>query len=940
MSRKPVSYIVPIFALLLVGVGVVVLKLSTADQINEGENGERSRVSNRLAGRNTPSFELGETSLVRTKSNTLRLGKHATVSLEDSEIKVFHKPLFKIQEKPLGELSMTHHSFSAIELEYQNGGLQDFLESDATSLIVPLEKEREVEVRFEEIVYRGEQTVSLRGQVGDDSTSEALIVFHDGAISGSIAFYSTNEHYEMGLSGDGYVAVRKLDPDSYTEGCACEHADLVDEMELDTEPEVLGEVSADAIAGDIVDYSIDSVIGYDSGSRVAEGGVAGIEARIILAVDRVNTVLQNSGVDNTEMVLLGMVEDPDYVFPGASGMLDEVSALNSSNDGSLDIVSDLRAELGADHQGFILQGSDGSAGIAYRPGRSMVVARTAMSSVNFTFVHELGHNIGCRHGWGDTDYGTSSSNYGWRFRSADGTRNRTVMSYNGNSANWPRVPYFSTLLATYNGTPLGAVNGYDATGDSLVDQDLVTFTDNGTEYFGFNGSNNNLGARNAEYILANSRFVADNFNRPEIATMRVVNANREWLETGEENFDFSSTSVGSSVSHTFTISNIGGTDLTGLALNFTGANSSDFSVSTVPSTLVPYDAVSISVTHTSSGTGRFSGTLNILSNDSTTPTFAISLGGSVREEQVSLGDDFENGLGGWSDSGGYDFNWSRNSGSTRSNNTGPDSGDQDTWYIYTEASGDNHPSKTAGIEKEYDFSGLSEVALQFSYHMFGNHMGTLHIDVFNGSWQQSVWSISGEQQDSSSEDWKTALVDLSSYVDGQNGVRIRFRGVTGNGINGDIAIDQIKILAVSQSGGALENWYAQYGLTGSDATSLAEPMQDGVSNLEKYAFNMNPTEVGNYSVEAGTGESGLPLIRVVENGSSEVLQVEYLRRKNAGSISYMVLFGDTPGEDDGANYSESVIDMNATWERVIATDTQNTTTKQKRFATVKVVLVE
>jgi len=54
----------------------------------------------------------------------------------------------------------------------------------------------------------------------------------------------------------------------------------------------------------------------------------------------------------------------------------------------------------------------------------------------------------------------------------------------------------------------------------------------------------------------------------------------------------------------------------------------------------------------------------------------------------------------------------------------------------------------------------------------------------------------------------------------------------------------------------------------------------------------------------------------------------------------MVLFGDAPGEDDGANYSESVIDMNATWERVIATDTQNTTTKQKRFATVKVVLVE
>ena len=86
----------------------------------------------------------------------------------------------------------------------------------------------------------------------------------------------------------------------------------------------------------------------------------------------------------------------------------------------------------------------------------------------------------------------------------------------------------------------------------------------------------------------------------------------------------------------------------------------------------------------------------------------------------------------------------------------------------------------------------SHCRLSFWYHMWGTAMGSLHVDLWDGSsWTNSVWTLSGNQGNS----WQQATVPLDAYIDGS--VRVRFRGITGTGSTSDMAIDDIMITGSS-----------------------------------------------------------------------------------------------------------------------------------------------
>jgi len=171
-------------------------------------------------------------------------------------------------------------------------------------------------------------------------------------------------------------------------------------------------------------------------------------------------------------------------------------------------------------------------------------------------------------------------------------------------------------------------------------------------------------------------------------------------------------------------------------------------------------------------------------------------------EVVLLDDDFETGFGSWSNVGGDDIDWTRDSGGTPSSGTGP-TVDHTTlsssgFYLYTESStsGTGYPDMTALLESPcIDLIDTTDATLTFWYHMFGSAMGSLYVDVAAGcgtSWT-TEFALSGSQQSAQSDPYLQANVDLSAYAG--TSVRLRFRGVTGSNYTSDMAIDDVQVSA-------------------------------------------------------------------------------------------------------------------------------------------------
>ena len=167
---------------------------------------------------------------------------------------------------------------------------------------------------------------------------------------------------------------------------------------------------------------------------------------------------------------------------------------------------------------------------------------------------------------------------------------------------------------------------------------------------------------------------------------------------------------------------------------------------------------------------------------------------------------FETNFDSWTDGSGNNFNWLRDAGGTPSGNTGPSSAQSGSYYIYVESSDPNYPNKVANIvSPSFNLSGVINPTFTFYYHMYGSDMGTLEVQVStNGgaTFPTTVWSQSGQVQTSNGASWLSASVDLSAFI-GQT-IQIRFRGTTGSGYRGDMAIDNVSMVVTYASGPEIE----------------------------------------------------------------------------------------------------------------------------------------
>lgn len=149
----------------------------------------------------------------------------------------------------------------------------------------------------------------------------------------------------------------------------------------------------------------------------------------------------------------------------------------------------------------------------------------------------------------------------------------------------------------------------------------------------------------------------------------------------------------------------------------------------------------------------------------------------------------------WSNLTGDDCDMQTDSGGTPSTGTGPSVdhtyGDSTHKYLYLETSSGwcQGTDLYAQIETDNIDADTYSVDIDFWWHMYGSTIGSLHLDVYDGIWNNSVWNRSG-QGTPTADAWYNQQVDLDAYT---GTINLRFRAISAGNYYGDIALDDIVI---------------------------------------------------------------------------------------------------------------------------------------------------
>ena len=181
-----------------------------------------------------------------------------------------------------------------------------------------------------------------------------------------------------------------------------------------------------------------------------------------------------------------------------------------------------------------------------------------------------------------------------------------------------------------------------------------------------------------------------------------------------------------------------------------------------------------------------------------------------------------NGASGLLNDGPYE--WSIKSGDTPSTFTGPNSdASGNGYYIYVETSSGHANSSGNQAMASFSEGGLGYFGYNFKYYMHGKDVGTLSLETATPGGWVTIWSKSGQQQFNSSINWRTASAT------GYSGL-FRFKVTANGGYQGDIAIDDVELVQITQAeveahraGGASSSGSSSSGSSSSSSSSGGSP---------------------------------------------------------------------------------------------------------------------
>ena len=253
----------------------------------------------------------------------------------------------------------------------------------------------------------GKNGYAYFGTVSGAAFSSVVIVEENGVVSGNINVL--DKKYQIRHAGAAGHILQQIDPAAFPpDHPATPVAKAVKSIRVsatNVTPTVRGTQTAQD-DGSLIDV----MVVYTPSARISEGGTAGMQSRINLVVAETNNAYLNSGV--VQRIRLVYAGEVNYT---ETDLLTDLGRLQTTNDGFMDEVHALRNLYGADL--VSLWGNYPSAGgcgqsyvmlteaASFESQAFTVVDRNCAAS-NYSFAHELGHNMGLLHDTADAPGGT------------------------------------------------------------------------------------------------------------------------------------------------------------------------------------------------------------------------------------------------------------------------------------------------------------------------------------------------------------------------------------------------------------------------------------------------------------------------------------------------------------------------------------------------------
>ncbi len=332
-------------------------------------------------------------------------------------------------------------------------------------IIAELPEGGEITLRKEEILERDADSYTWFGSNQDGELDSVVLSVTDGVLFGRIE--NGDDAYYLRPDGDGYKMFRH-EPEAIlplTDDEASTVFGRANPTTVSTEESMVFQVEDGSV--------IDVLILYTERMKERYGDTT--DAKIQHFIDLTNKAFTDSGV-RTE---LNLVRSERYAASGAreSRLISDALAHIQSSE----IVADLRENYKADLVCLLREfaGAEEACGRAFvmnsNTGVNTSFESLAFSVVEvrpvddqlpigycseFTFAHEIGHNLGCAH---DRDHAGVSGAFSYAFGYDEPGVFGTMMSYER-----PRIPYFSNPDIEYEDLPIGVREGLSGSANNAL----------------------------------------------------------------------------------------------------------------------------------------------------------------------------------------------------------------------------------------------------------------------------------------------------------------------------------------------------------------------------------------------------------------------------------------------------------------------------------------